>query len=141
MDNSCNRKQQLEEICLGMGTHIKVCKISIYSSVMTETHSQEACVTMGSLIQDTEKWQPALLTDWLDLFAKNLVTGNLQPLHICFFLSFCSGLEASQPCYVTTSTAVFKPTAAAKFWRSGVKNTLNAAARSHGWCPLAQKST
>lgn len=105
------------------------CGICIYSSVMTVTHLQEAPLTVGSLIQDTENWQAALLTDWLDLFAKNLVTGNLQLLHICFFMSFCSGLDASQRGYVTTLTAVFKQTAAAKLlevWRLPVRNTLNA---------------
>lgn len=133
---------------MGMGTHIKVCEISIYSSVMTETHSQEARVTMGSLIQDTEKWQPALLPDWLDLFAKNLVTGNLQPLHICFFLSFCSGLEASQPLLCNNFHSCIQADCCSKVlevWRQEyLECTTNGhyeAARSHGWCPLAQKST
>lgn len=76
--DACNRKQQLEEMCLDMGAHpdLTVCGICFYASVMTETHSQKAPVTKGSLIQDTEKWHPTLLTDWLDLFAKNLVMGN-----------------------------------------------------------------
>lgn len=58
-------------------------------------------LTVGSLIQTTETWHPFLLTDWLDVFAKNLVMGNLQILHIWFFMSFGSGLETSQQFYVT----------------------------------------
>lgn len=82
---------------------------------MTETLLQKALVIMGSLIQDIVKWHSALVTDWSDLFAEDLVTGNLQLLHIWFFMFLFSGLDASQPCYVTTFTAVFRQTVAAHF--------------------------
>lgn len=72
--------------------HVKSCETRLYLSVVTFTET--------SCIRDSEYWKKngilPLLADWLDPFAKNLVMGNLRPLHIWFFMSFCSSWEGSQ---------------------------------------------
>lgn len=76
---------------MGTQSDIKVCEICISVHLSCLHH-----------IWGTEK------NGTLDLLAKDLVTGNLQLLHIWFFTSFCSGLEASQQYYITAFKAVFK---------------------------------
>lgn len=104
-------------MCLGICRHsdVKVWEICFYSYAVTNTHTEALFSIRLRILRNGIL--PYLLIGWiclLRIWSRTIYSSPISVFSCAFSLS---SLEASQQCYVTTFTAVFKQTVAANLWR------------------------